>query len=162
MRTLLTCSIAAILTLTAACGNSDRLLNRSPTHRLGVHSPIIMTDDPIPGDLPADGASIENVRIVGDLIKLTVSYSGGCRRHVFKLFGSTGFMESLPVQARLFLSHDGNGDMCEALIRDELVFDLSSLKRSYKKAYSDDGPVLLRIFGPGATEPIRPLPRYEL
>lgn len=161
MRTLFTCSIAALLTLSAACGNSDLLPGRSPTHRLGVHNPIILTDDPIPGDLPADPANIESVSIAGDFIRLAVSYSGGCRKHGFKLFGSTGFMESYPVQARLFLSHDANGDMCEALIMDELVFDLSPLKRSYKRAYSDNGPVLLQVIGPGATGPIRPLPRYE-
>lgn len=106
-------------------------------------------------------ASIQEASIQGDKLSLKVSYSGGGEKHDFTLFASEGFLESSPVQAELFLFHDAHGDSCEALITEELLFDLSPLKKLYKSMYQDDGPILLRIYEPGETDSFKVLIIYE-
>lgn len=162
MRTLLTSFVAAAMLCAASCDKSDRVLLPHKILKPDVADGIIMLDDPFNAPFPKDDVTIEGASIEGDLLTLDVAYGGGCRTHQFRLYGSNGFMESYPVQARVILSHNANGDHCEALIRHDIVFDLSPLKQSYQRGYQDDGPVLLRITGPGTDEPLRPLPVYEL
>ena len=53
-----------------------------------------------------------NSNIDGDTLQLTVSYSGGCEEHEFKLVAWNYFLESNPVQAHVLLAHNANGDLC--------------------------------------------------
>jgi len=109
-----------------------------------------------------DPAEILQISVVGDQLHMTVRYGGGCREHVFSLIPSKIFMESLPVQMSVQLAHDAHGDLCRALISQDLVFDLSSIRRAYQNAYgSDSGVVSLRIWAPGATGHHPGLYRYE-
>ena len=144
----------ALLTF-AGCDELIRILRPSE----GT-AEILLFDDLSAITLDADVASITKISIEGDLLQLMVTYSGGCENHTFKLYGSRNFAESLPPQVNLFLSHNANGDVCEALMGEDLVFDFSPLKKAYRNAYQDDGPVVLRIHEPGASEPVEPLPQY--
>ena len=63
-----------------------------------------------------------------DMLKLFVQYSGGCEDHEFLLIGPNGFLESMPVQINVLLSHNANNDLCEAYLSEELMFDLKPLK----------------------------------
>ena len=52
----------------------------------------------------------------GDVLRVAVSYSGGCEDHTFEL----GFSTANP-EPELWLKHDANGDLCEAYITDTLA-----------------------------------------
>ena len=99
---------------------------------------------------------IEEARLEGDVFELRVSYSGGCEEHTFDLYSTRGIYESNPPQADVYLSHDGNGDACRQLIREELTFDLTPLQNP-----SGSGALYLRLHQYEADEPIRPMPLYE-
>ena len=121
-----------------------------------VH-PIIET-----GDEPViDPLTINWVRISDATLLINVSYSGGCQEHEIDLYTTSMVLLSNPPQKEYRLSHDANGDACEALITTELEFDLVPLRNAYQRAYDDDGPMLLRILEPGATAPVEPLILYE-
>ena len=74
-----------------------------------------------------DAFHIDSVYVSGDQLHLFVSYGGGCQKHQFALFSTNGIYLSMPPQGDVFLGHDGNGDMCEAYLTEELVFDLTPL-----------------------------------
>ena len=79
-------------------------------------------------------------------LRVNVSYSGGCETHAFTLVAEERFLESFPVQLRVSLAHNANGDTCEAFITEEHVFDLVPIKEVYQKAYrTDAGTIVLRL-----------------
>jgi hypothetical protein len=80
------------------------------------------------------------VDIDGDLLTIEVSFSGGQISHDFELIGAGEFMESYPIQTSVVLSHDSNGDLGEALITKELIFDLKPLKEAFFSIYSFFSP----------------------
>ncbi len=77
--------------------------------------------------LPSDPCNILGGEITGDCLKIRVSYGGGCKEHGFTLY-----YEHLPILSQysgsLLLSHNANGDLCKALITEDLYFDLSSVR----------------------------------
>lgn len=111
--------------------------------------------------LDLDQVFLMEVKIIDDSLILKVSYAGGCKDHNFKLYGLSGFAKSNPPQAYIYLSHNGNNDLCEALITEWLSFDLLPLKVRYNEVFNDGGPLLLRIYPPGISDPYQPLPLYE-
>jgi len=161
MRAFLLCSVIASVLCALSCSESSRPLAPGRIHVPDDVDEIILLEDPFNTPFPRDAVTIKAASIEGDLLTLEVAYVGGCKPHRFALYGSAGFMESLPVQARVFLSHDANGDACEAFIQEDIVFDLTPLKREFRKAYSRSGRIGLRITEPGRDEPITPLPFYE-
>jgi hypothetical protein len=64
---------------------------------------------------------------VDDMNKLhiTVEYSGGCKKHEFKVLGSKAILKSLPAQRPIMITHNANGDECRAIIREEILVDIS-------------------------------------
>jgi hypothetical protein len=122
---------------------------------------IILFDDFKDMPLITDPATIGDVRIEGDIIYLSVGFSGCTRDHDFALYGLTGFMESYPVQAAVYLSHDGKGEVCDAYFIKELRFDLTPLRCEYQRSYGPHGPVRLRLYAPGARDLVEPLPVYN-
>ncbi len=122
---------------------------------------IILLHNPPGPDFRNDRALIDSARISGDTLILVVSYSGGCREHEFKLFGSRSIIKTNPPQAEIYLSHNSNADPCEAWITQQLKFDLSPLKNYYLQTFDDTGPLLLRIYEPGTNRVYEPLVRYD-
>jgi hypothetical protein len=78
---------------------------------------------------------INSYEINDDILKVEVSFGGGCRAHDFAFIALPGFMESSPVAANVLLSHDANNDLCEAWLTEDLRFDLSSLKQEWQETY---------------------------
>ena len=94
----------------------------------------------------ADPFVLNAATITGDTLTVNVSYGGGCRTHHLTLVASEGFLESYPVQLRVFLAHDGNGDLCRAWLREEYDFDLTPIKRQYQHAYRvEAGTIILLL-----------------
>ncbi|MXZ01815.1 hypothetical protein F4Y93_14665, partial [Candidatus Poribacteria bacterium] len=61
-----------------------------------------------------DAYTLNSATITEDTLNISVSYSGGCEKHVFTLVVSEGFLESFPVQLPVSIAHDANNDTCEA------------------------------------------------
>ncbi len=105
---------------------------------------------------------ITKTRIEKDSLIINVEYSGGCTKHDFKLFIGKWILKSNPPQAELYLSHNSNGDMCEAYIRREIKFDLTLLKNWFANSMKLKGELILRIHEPGNNEPFTPMVSYIL
>lgn len=95
-------------------------------------------------DRETDAFETRSAKIQDDTLIVDVAYSGGCAEHVFTPCWDGTFMESFPVQARLVLEHDANGDRCEAYPQETLKIDLSEMKESYLSGYqATDGTIIL-------------------
>ena len=99
---------------------------------------------------------IEEASVEGNVVKLRVSYRGGCDEHAFELYSTYGIYYSNPPQADVYLSHADNDDACRQRVREEVAFDLSPLTNS-----SESGALHLRLHPYEATTPRRPMPLYE-
>ena len=98
-------------------------------------------------NLGDDPYVVNSAAVDGDRLTLSVSYSGGCRNHVFTLVISK-FQESDPVQLPAVLAHDANGDTCEAWPTESLSFDLGLVRTRYRQFYGPGpGKVVLLIRG---------------
>ena len=107
---------------------------------------VIITDIP-PEALQLDPFSLKGIEIVEDTIALTISYSGGCEKHSFSLFMSpAAFLESYPVQANLYLRHNGNSDACEAEINQTISFNLQPIAALYTSLYGRYDEIVLNVF----------------
>lgn len=80
---------------------------------------------------------ISGCKIEGNKMYLSVSYSGGCQEHSFKLIGSPNISKSLPPIRAIQLFHTNNGDSCRELISKIIEVDLTAL--AYKQ---EDGSVI--------------------
>ena len=97
---------------------------------------------------PQDAVMIESAAVLGDTLRLTERYGGGCRPHRVALLIGNAFMESYPVQVHARLAHDASGDMCKALLTRNQDFDLTPLKRRYRASYgAGAGVVVLNLAG---------------
>jgi len=91
-----------------------------------------------------DAYTINAATLIGDTLTINVSYSGGCETHAFTLVAEQRFLESYPVQLRVSLAHNANDDTCEALITEDLHFNLTPIKEAYQKGYrKDEGTIAL-------------------
>lgn len=117
--------------------------------------------------VPADAAEIEAVSLQGTFLTLSIRYGGGCSNHDFRLYGGNHFVETAPAGGEVWLSHDANGDACEALLERELTFDIRPLERRYRQLYGDHGAFQVNVHEPtgepGVFQHITaPSPLYEL
>ena len=99
-------------------------------------------------DLQSDPFDLNSAAVSGDILTISVSYSGGCRSHVFVLTASDSFRESSPVQLSMVLTHDANDDPCEAYPTRQLRFDLTPIKERYQAAYGQDSGIVLLLLQP--------------
>ena len=90
--------------------------------------------------------SVSNVRIAGDVVTLTLGYSG-CSPQYFDLYVSEQFMESSPVQVKTQFKPMVE-DLCEAYFQSDAAYDLIPLKHAYQQAYgSEHGEIVLQGLG---------------
>jgi hypothetical protein len=136
---------ASVAVLFAACGD-DGLTSVGPDLTqipLRLASQVSLPDLSTP-------ASIDEARIVGDALRLRVSYSGGCTRHDFGVTGQRVLLESDPPQVVVVLRHDGHGDPCRANVTSDLGVDL----RPLRSLLSGGGTLGLRLYQPQSSTPI--------
>lgn len=80
----------------------------------------------------AEAANILSARLDADQknIVMDVEYSGGCRKHVFKLKLDDACLETYPVQcsAQLVEEIDGGVDDCQRIIQEQAVVSLKKHK----------------------------------
>ena len=97
---------------------------------------------------PLDALTIKNAVLVGDAIQVDVEYGGGCQTHEFAYCWAGLFLESFPVQVMTQISHDANGDPCDAFFSETQTFDLTPLKTEYQKGYqTPNGEIAIHLAG---------------
>lgn len=148
----ITGSLLAILLFSFLIGcesitsNDENFLSPNSNNTGNDIPAVILNNGASPDDFPIDRYEIIQARIIKDTLYFKVSYSGGCNDHDFRLVANNYFMESFPVQAGLFLSHEDYDDACDAIITKELYFDLSPLKGEYYNSYGNStDPIILNI-----------------
>jgi hypothetical protein len=94
-----------------------------------------------------DPVEVTGLTVDGDTAVVDVTYSGGCAEHEFTLcWPDQSFQESDPVQARLDLYHDANGDTCEAGIIGPVEIDLAPLRDAWIDAYGGStGTIVIHV-----------------
>ena len=93
-----------------------------------------------------DAYVINAATIEDDTLRINVSYTGGCETHEFTLVAEPRFLESFPVQLRVSLAHNANGDICEDSLTEDHTFDLTPIKTAYQKGYgTDQGTIVLGL-----------------
>lgn len=93
-----------------------------------------------------DPFKINSAMIQDDTMKVSVSYSGGCKTHEFTLVSSDEFLESHPVQLMVSMAHNANNDSCEAYPTEDYCFDLTPIKILYQNAYrQDEGTIVIHL-----------------
>ncbi|MFK7755612.1 MAG: hypothetical protein AB8B53_01630 [Flavobacteriales bacterium] len=75
-----------------------------------------------------DSFTLLESNLSGDVIELLVQYGGGCEEHGWRLVTNGAYAKSMPPQITLSLEHNANGDMCRALLRDTLEFNLKEIR----------------------------------
>ena len=78
-----------------------------------------------------DYYSILNAKIEGNLLILTIEYSGGCAWHKFEFVGNRAVSKSLPPQRSVKLLHDNDDDQCESMVQQTIEVDITNL--AYKQ-----------------------------
>jgi len=143
--------LALVLVLVPGCGAGgpvdplDPFLTASP--QVDVPPALLVPDDD-PRPWPADPWTFVGHAIAGDTLTLSIQYGGGCRVHRFAFLVDPAFRESHPVQVSARLAHDADGDLCRALISEDLRFDLGPLRRHYQDAYGQGpGVVVILLAG---------------
>lgn len=101
--------------------------------------------------LAHDPIYIHEAFVDGDCLQIKLSYSGGCKQHTIdlaRMLPSESDNSNIPT---FEISHNANGDMCEAYFTKELRFDLTPLKLEGKKdfvltAKLTNGEVYKKVF----------------
>ncbi|MCP4583971.1 MAG: hypothetical protein GY839_20360 [candidate division Zixibacteria bacterium] len=131
--------ITILVAISVFSGNCQKNSTKPPHH----DNQIILIDNNTYNLWPDDSFHISpEVSIIDDSLKLIIGYSGGCADHTFRLIALRSFMESYPVAASVFLSHNAHGDMCQAYFTENLSFDLRPLKELYRNYYGEAGDTL--------------------
>lgn len=88
--------------------------------------------------------TIDTAYTVNDQLHVKVVYSG-CNATQASLISKEAFKESIPVQLDTKIKL-GDAGLCEKLIHDEFIFDLTAVKERYTEQYREtSGTVLLDI-----------------
>ena len=99
-------------------------------------------------DRQSDPFALNSAEISGDILTVSVSFSGGCRNHVFVLTAARFFLESSPVQLPMVLTHEDHDDPCEAYPTENRRFDLTPIKERYRTAYGQDSGMVRLLLRP--------------
>jgi len=128
-----TCAIITILFFATACDNGEKNndLNGKNKVTLIVNEQAFTAVENNrtsgKGNTVSNPFEIKGVERTGDILKVEVSYSGGCEQHTFDVLWGGQILLTEPCQINLILTHDANGDACEAYLSKTLEIDLLNL-----------------------------------
>lgn len=87
---------------------------------------------------------LEDIIVEDDILKLNVSYSGGCKNHQFILIEKKNLQRSKNVyEIHLQLLHNSNKDNCKKIVTEGLFFNLLPLKTKFQKENVDQKDINL-------------------
>lgn len=148
--------MCVFMPLSIGCQQFQNQMKTEPDGLTSVSNGDVLHDDtPLIGSVfigdagdrfGTDEFALNSATVDGDVLKVNLSYSGGCEAHLFTLVVSETFLESFPVQLPIYIAHNANGDTCEAYPTEEYQFDLTQIKTMYQKAYRvEAGTIILRL-----------------
>ena len=109
--------------------------------------PSIQLMAQIPDAAASDAFRLLEANVSSDLLELEVEYGGGCREHLFEIIADpNAFLESDPVQANIYMTHESHDDLCRALVRKKLTFSLQPLKQAFQRLYPKNDSLILNIY----------------
>lgn len=74
-----------------------------------------------------DAFKMNHVKKEGELLKINLSYGGGCAQHNFEILWDGIIYTDDPCYMNLMVIHSGNGDLCEAYITETIEVNLKEL-----------------------------------
>ena len=148
-RTRLALTLALTLPLLACSDEDDADESGDPGAGSGDTVPEAFSDCHASD---GDATELGEAAISGDTLTIGASYGGGCEAHDFQVCWDQSFMESEPVQVRLEVWHDANGDSCEAYLSETLQFDLAPLKQAWQDAYQQESGTITILTGSGSLD----------
>ena len=87
---------------------------------------------------------LEGVSIEDSILKLNVSYNGGCKKHQFLLVEQKNFQRTKNIyEVHLQLLHNSNQDTCKKIVTEFLFFNLLPLKTELQKENIDQKDINL-------------------
>ena len=95
---------------------------------------------------PQTDLSIEKGEIREDILRLDISFLGGCEEHVFELIAATGIGKSNPPVGYILLIHYADAETCTAEMSETLFFDLSPYREYLQSSgLVRSGPIMVSI-----------------
>ncbi len=97
-------------------------------------------------DITNDPYELKDISYEDGIIKITVSYGGGCKPHYFTVTWDEAVKYSYPPIIDLIITHNANGDLCEAYITEtleidtELLFDSITIQNLSVNAFNGYAP----------------------
>ncbi len=107
---------------------------------------VLNWDDPAPQ--PTDPFIINSAVFTGDVLMISVSYSGGCKEHSFIMYTSSYITLSFPPRVSAWMVHDGHLDGCVAFVTETIPLDLDILIQDLS------GPFNIELIATGTGEAI--------
>lgn len=121
---------------------------------LGALPQVRFAEDP--SQFRQDSYDLIDAGLADAVLSLRIGFSGCGPDHPLALYMVGGFMESNPVQARIVLSHNNQGEMCAAYFTRLESWDLTPIREAYRRAYGKPGTVVLNLVLPdGGTRQFR-------
>ena len=136
---LIVALIGIIALVTSACSNgddnellsevNDALYSVSMYTNLRINKEVFdeINSNRINGISKGANYAIKNVIRENDFIKIDLSYSGGCKQHLFEIIWDGIVFTDDPCHMNLLLIHDDNNDSCEALVNKTIIINLDDL-----------------------------------
>ena len=144
MKSLLYCLTVLLAAACLAAGCRDGSVPTPPAHP-EPPAPVAFGST---ADLQSDPFALNSASVTGNVLTISVSYSGGCRSHEFVLTAAESFQESSPAQLPMVLTHEDNDDPCEAYPTEQRRFDLTPITERYQVAYGQDSGTVLLLLQP--------------
>lgn len=110
-----------------SCARKNNVTEGNSTHNENVMLYATVGDHTEKGD----ALTIREIKLTGNVLKVSVTYSGGCDKHTFSLVGSRNISKSMPPRRAVNLIHKAQGDQCKKAVMEDLWFEISEL--AYKK-----------------------------
>ena len=117
------------------------MINNKPIKTSDI---ILMTNKNSFSNFKTDEFFLEDGFIEDDILKIKVSYSGGCKKHQFSLVTKKDFQNMKNIhEINLQLFHNSNKDNCKKIVTEELFFNLLPLKTKLQKENIDQKDINL-------------------
>jgi len=117
------------------------------------HKPIEISDiilstnkNKLVVDFKNEDFYLEDVSIKDNILKLNVSYSGGCKKHQFLLVEKKNLQRAKDLyDVQLQLLHNSNNDTCKKIVTEDLFFNILPLKTKLQKENKDQKDINLLL-----------------
>lgn len=102
---------------------------------------------------PTDPIVVTNAALDGDTLVVSVEHGGGCVAHGYGSCWDGSFAESDPVQTWLQINHEDNDDPCDAIVAQDVTFDLTPMRDAWIDAYQQpSGTMVVHVADWGSVD----------